>query len=54
MKLIKVAGYLAQKKDKPMQVEEVAKNLEDAVANSAQLREDAVRKVAKLMKEAGI
>lgn len=55
MKLIKVAGFAAlKKKDQPIDREKVAKNLEDAVANSAQLREDAVRKVAKLMKEAGI
>ena len=55
MRLIRVAGFTnLEKKDKLLEVEVIAKNLEDRVANSAKLREECIKKVADMMKQQGI
>ena len=55
IKLLRVSGYAALKTaDKSLKVDFVIKNIEDRVAGSAKLREDCVKKIAKLMKDAGI
>jgi len=54
IKLLRVAGYAALKtQDKSLKYEFVVKNIEERVANSAKAREDAIKKVAKLIKDAG-
>ena len=55
LSLLRVSGLSARKKkDATLPIEDIAKNLEDAVANSEELREQAVKEVAELFKERGI
>ena len=55
IRLLRVAGYAALKtQDKSLKYEFVVKNIEDRIAQSAKLREDCIKKVAKLIKDAGL
>jgi archaellum biogenesis protein FlaJ (TadC family) len=54
IKLLRVAGYAAlTSQDKSLKYEFVVKNIEERIANSDKAKEDAIKKVAKLIKDAG-
>jgi len=55
LKLLRVSGFAALKtQDKSLKWEFVCKNIEDRIAQSAKMRDDCVKKVAKLMNEQGL
>lgn len=55
IRLLRVSGFAALKtQDKSLKYEFVLKNIEDRIAQSAKLRDDCVKKIAKLMISEGI
>lgn len=55
IKLLRVSGFAALKtQDKSLKMDFVLKNIEDRIAQSSKLRDDCVKKIAKLMKDEGI
>lgn len=55
IKLLRVAGFAALKTaDKALKWELVLKNIEDRIAQSDKLKEDCIKKIAKLMTNQGI
>lgn len=55
MRLLRVGGFTTgDKKEKRLQVEVVAKNLEDRIASRKELRDKVLKEVADKMKKAGV